>query len=45
MDFAKGAIFGMIAGAVIGALNRDEIMSTINMGKREMKKFKKKCSF
>ncbi len=43
MNFAKGAIVGMLAGAIIGVMNSDEIIDALKSGKREMKKLKKRC--
>jgi len=42
MKFAKGAIFGMMAGAVIGAMNSDKINSMVKDTKRQMRRFRKK---
>ena len=42
MNFAKGAIIGMIAGTIVGAMNKDNIMNAIKTGKYEMKKLKRK---
>ena len=42
MNFTKGAIFGMMAGAVIGAMNSDMINGMFNNTKRQMKKIKRK---
>lgn len=44
MKFAKGAILGMMAGAVIGAMNSDKINSMFRDTKRQMRKFKRKYS-
>ena len=42
MNFAKGAIIGMIGGTIVGAMNKDNIMNAIKTGKYEMKKLKRK---
>lgn len=42
MDFAKGALIGIVAGTVVGVMNRNYIMSMIKDGKNKMKKMKKK---
>lgn len=42
MKFAKGAIVGMMAGAVIGAMNSDMINGMFSNTKRQMKKLKRK---
>ncbi len=41
MNFVKGAVFGMAAGTVIGAMNKGKIMKLIKNGKRKMYKLKK----
>ena len=42
MSFAKGAIFGMLTGAIIGVMNSEDIMNMFRTGKKEMKKLKRK---
>ncbi len=42
MNFTKGALIGMVAGTVIGIMNKDNIMSALNSTRREMKKMKRK---
>ena len=42
MNFAKGAIIGIIAGTIVGAMNKDNIMNMIKSGKYEIKKLKRK---
>jgi len=42
MKFAKGAIIGMMAGAVIGAMNSDKINGMFRDTKRQMRRFKRK---
>ena len=42
MNFAKGAIIGMIAGTIVGAMNKGNKMNAIKTGKYEMKKLKRK---
>ncbi|MDD3304368.1 MAG: hypothetical protein PHP54_05560 [Clostridia bacterium] len=42
MNFAKGMIMGMIAGTVVGAMNKDNIMGMLKNGKYQMKKMKRK---
>ena len=42
MKFAKGAIFGMMAGAVIGVMNSDKINGMFKYTKRQMRRFRKK---
>lgn len=44
MKFTKGAIVGMMAGAVIGAMNSDKINSIFKDTKRQMRRFKRKYS-
>lgn len=45
MDFIKGAVFGMMAGTIIGVMNDDNIMQMIKSGKKEVKKLKRKYNF
>ena len=45
MNFAKGAIVGMMAGAVIGAVNSDKIYDMFRDSKKMLKKCKRKYSF
>lgn len=42
MSFAKGAIIGMMTGAVIGVINGDKITSALKDTKRQMKRLKKR---
>lgn len=42
MKFTKGAIVGMMAGAIIGAMNSDKINSVFRDTKRQMRRFRKK---
>lgn len=42
MNFTKGALLGMVAGTIVGVMNKDSIMSVINNTRREVKKMKKK---
>lgn len=44
MKFTKGAIVGMMAGAVIGAMNSDKINNIFKDTKRQMRRFKRKYS-
>ena len=41
MDFAKGAIMGIIAGTVVGVMNSSSIMEMFQQGKKQLKKMKK----
>lgn len=45
MEFIKGTILGMMAGAVVGAMNSDFLYDTFKNGKKEFKKIKRKFSF
>ena len=38
MSFVKGAMMGMVAGAIVGAMNSGSIMKMFNKGTREVKK-------
>lgn len=42
MNFAKGAIIGMIAGTVVGVMNSSNIMGMYKKGKRQLMKMKKR---
>lgn len=42
MNFTKGAILGIIAGTVVGVMNKDGIMGMINKGQKEMRKMKRR---
>lgn len=42
MNFAKGAIMGMIAGTVVGVMNSSSIMGMYKKGKRQMIRMKRK---
>ena len=41
MDFAKGAIMGIIAGTVVGVMNSSNIIEMFQQGKKQLKN---KCS-
>lgn len=45
MEFIKGTILGMVAGACIGYIKNDMIYEAIKNGKKEFKKMKRKISF
>lgn len=42
MNFAKGALMGMIAGAVVGVMNSDSIMDMYKKSKKKMVRMKKR---
>ncbi len=42
MDFAKGAMFGIMAGAVIGVMNSDSILNTLKQGKKGLRRMTRK---
>lgn len=42
MDFVKGIMLGMVAGAVVGVMNSDTLTFAFNQGKKSLKKMKKK---
>lgn len=42
MNFTKGAILGIIAGTVVGVMNKDGIIGMINKGQKEMRKMKRR---
>ncbi len=45
MEFIKGTIIGMIAGACVGYLKNDMIYEAIKNGKKEFNKMKRKMNF
>ncbi len=45
MEFVKGTIIGMIAGACIGYMNNETICSLMKSGRKEFRKLKRKMSF
>ncbi len=42
MNFAKGAIMGMIAGTVVGVMNSSSIMGMYKKGKKQIIRMKRK---
>ena len=42
MNFLKGAIIGMVAGACIGYMENESICKIMKKGEREFKKIKRK---
>lgn len=42
MNFAKGALLGMMTGAIIGAMNHDSFMTLFKRGKKEIRKMQRK---
>lgn len=42
MNFAKGAIMGIIAGTVVGVMNSSSIMGMYKKGKKQLMKMKKR---
>lgn len=42
MNFAKGAMIGMLAGAIVGAMNSDNFFGMFNKGRKEMMKLKRR---
>ena len=45
MGFVKGAMIGIIAGTVIGAMNSDSLSHAVHMGKRQVRKMKRRYRF
>ena len=45
MEFMKGTIIGIIAGAGSGYMNNETICGLMKSGKREFRKLKRKMSF
>lgn len=41
MGFVKGAMLGIAAGTVFGAMNKNKIMKLVKNGKRKIYKYKK----
>lgn len=42
MNFAKGALMGIVAGTIVGAMNSDNIVKMFSKGTREVRKMKKR---
>lgn len=42
MNFAKGAMIGMIAGTVVGVINSSNILEMFKKSKKELMKMKRK---
>ncbi len=42
MNFVKGAMFGVVAGTIVGVMNSDSIMKMFNKSSKEVKKMAKK---
>lgn len=38
MNFVKGAVMGIVAGTIVGAMNSNSIMKMFNKSTREVKK-------
>ena len=45
MEFVKGTMIGIIAGACIGYMNNETICGLMKSGRREFRKLKRKMSF
>ena len=45
MDFIKGTIIGMVAGTCLGVIKNDMICDALRIGKKELRKMKRKMSF
>ncbi len=45
MEFIKGTIIGMVAGACIGVMKNDMLCDIVRCGKKEIRKIKRKLSF
>lgn len=42
MNFVKGAMIGVVAGAIVGAMNSDSIMKMFNKSSKEVRKIAKR---
>lgn len=42
MNFTKGALLGIVAGTIVGVMNKDSIMNAIKSTRHEVKKMKRK---
>lgn len=42
MNFVKGAMMGMVAGAIVGVMNSDSLMKMFSKGTKQAKKMVKK---
>ena len=45
MNFVKGAVMGMVAGTIVGAMYSNTIMRMLNKGTREVTKLPEKSVF
>lgn len=45
MDFIKGTIIGIVAGACVGYLKNDMIYDALKCGRKEFRKVKRKFNF
>lgn len=45
MDFVKGAVLGMIAGAIIGVTNYESLNFIANRGMKKLKKMRRRYMF
>ena len=44
MDFIKGAMIGIVAGTCLGVMKNDMFCDVLKMGKKELRKMKRKFS-
>lgn len=44
MNFVKGAMMGIVAGAIVGAMNSDSLMKMFSKGTKQAKKMVKRYS-
>ncbi|MCX8074078.1 MAG: hypothetical protein N2749_00630 [Clostridia bacterium] len=42
MGFVKGAMIGMVAGTIVGMINSDSLYYALNMGKKQVKRMKRR---
>lgn len=42
MHFVKGVMIGMVAGTIVGMMNSDSLYYALNMGKKQVKKMKRR---
>lgn len=45
MNFVKGVMLGMVAGAIIGVVNSETLTFIARQGKKGLKKMKRKYNF
>lgn len=45
MSFTRGAVLGMVAGTIVGVMNRNTILEAFNKGHRRFRRTKRRFIF